>query len=98
MRPADLALYRFPPAWRWVTGLIWRVEHAFERAKAEGRAQDDTKLRLFFVLALFAAGFLTLAAGATRSALFLACPRAFASSRGCLQPLRRKGFQRFVGV
>jgi cell division protein FtsI (penicillin-binding protein 3) len=51
-------------------GLMWRVEHALERAKAEGRAQDDTKLRLFFVLALFAAGFLTLAAGATRSALF----------------------------
>jgi cell division protein FtsI (penicillin-binding protein 3) len=70
MRPADLALYRFPPAWRWVKGLVWRVEHAFERAKAEGRAEDDTKLRLFFVLALFAAGFLTLAAGATRSALF----------------------------
>jgi len=70
MRPADLALYRFPPAWRWLIEQIWRVEHAFERSKAEGRAQDDTKLRLFFVLALFAAGFLTLAAGATRSALF----------------------------
>jgi cell division protein FtsI (penicillin-binding protein 3) len=70
MRPADLALYRFPPAWRWLMGLVWRVEHAFERAKAEGRAQDDTKLRLFFVLALFAAGFLTLGVGATKSALF----------------------------
>src|ERR1700722_8474391 len=70
MRPADLALYRFPPAWRWLIEQVWRVEHAFERSKAEGRAQDDTKLRLFFVLALFAAGFLTLAAGATRSALF----------------------------
>jgi len=70
MRPADLALYRFPPAWRWLVEQVWRVEHAFERAKAEGRAQDDTKLRLFFVLALFAAGFLTLAGGATKSALF----------------------------
>ena len=70
MRPVDLALYRFPPAWRWMIEQIWRVEHAFERAKAEGKAQDDTKLRLFFVLALFAAGFMTLGVGATRSALF----------------------------
>jgi cell division protein FtsI (penicillin-binding protein 3) len=70
MRPADLAHYRFPPAWRWLIEQIWRVEHAFERSKAEGKAQDDTKLRLFFVLALFTAGFLTLGVGATRSALF----------------------------
>ena len=70
MRPADLALYRFPPAWRWLIEQVWRIEHAFERSKAAGRAQDDTKLRLFFVLALFAAGFLTLGVGATKSALF----------------------------
>ncbi len=70
MRPADLALYRLPPAWRWLAERIWRVEHAFERAKAAGRAEDDTRLRIFFILAMFAAGFLTLAVGATRSALF----------------------------
>jgi cell division protein FtsI (penicillin-binding protein 3) len=70
MRPSDLTLYRFPPAWRWLVERIWRVEHAFERAKAEGRAEDDTRLRIFFVLALFAAGFLTLAAGAAKSVLF----------------------------
>jgi cell division protein FtsI (penicillin-binding protein 3) len=70
MRPSDLSLYRVPPAWRWLIERIWRVEHAFERAKAEGRAEDDTRLRIFFVLALFAAGFLTLAAGAVKSALF----------------------------
>ena len=70
MRPADLALYRFPPAWRWLIEQVWRVEHAFERSKAEGRAQDDTRLRLFFVLAMFAAGFLTLGGGAIKSALF----------------------------
>jgi cell division protein FtsI (penicillin-binding protein 3) len=70
MRPSDLSLYRFPPAWRWFIERIWRVEHAFERAKAEGRAEDDTRLRIFFVLALFAAGFLTLAAGAVKSVLF----------------------------
>ncbi|MDR3513669.1 MAG: penicillin-binding protein 2 [Caulobacteraceae bacterium] len=70
MRPTDLTLYRFPPTWRWLIERIWRVEHAFERAKAEGRAEDDTRLRIFFVLALFAAGFLTLAAGAVKSVLF----------------------------
>jgi cell division protein FtsI (penicillin-binding protein 3) len=70
MRVADLALYRFPPPWRWLTDRVWRVEHAFERAKAAGRAEDDTRLRIFFVLALFAAGFLTLAIGAAKSALF----------------------------
>ncbi len=70
MRPSDLNIYRFPPAWRWLVERIWRVEHAFERAKAEGRAEDDTRLRIFFVLALFAAGFLTLGAGAVKSVLF----------------------------
>ena len=70
MRPSDLALYRFPPAWRWVIERIWRVEHAFERAKAEGRAEDDTRLRIFFVLAMFATGFLVLAIGAGKSVLF----------------------------
>jgi cell division protein FtsI (penicillin-binding protein 3) len=70
MRPSDLALYRFPPAWRWLIERVWRIEHAFERNKAAGRAEDDTRLRIFFVLALFAAGFLTLAVGAAHTALF----------------------------
>jgi cell division protein FtsI (penicillin-binding protein 3) len=70
MRAIDAAQFRAQPAWRWASARIWRVEHAFERAKAAARPEDDTRLRIFFVLALFAAGFLTLAAGATRSALF----------------------------
>jgi cell division protein FtsI (penicillin-binding protein 3) len=70
MRPSDLNFYRFPPAWRWLVERVWSVEHAFERAKAEGRAEDDTRLRIFFVLAMFAAGFLTLGAGAVKSVLF----------------------------
>lgn len=70
MRPHDLSYYRFPPAWRWLIERIWRIEHAFERAKAEGRAEDDTRLRIFFVLALFAAGFLTLGGGAVKASLF----------------------------
>ena len=82
MRPADLALYRFPPAWRWLISRVWRIEHAFERNKAAGRAEDDTRLRIFFVLALFAAGFLTLAIGATHIALFPDADRGGAAVAG----------------
>jgi cell division protein FtsI (penicillin-binding protein 3) len=66
----DLSFPRFTPPWRWVADRIWSVEHAFEQSKARGRAEDDTRIRIFFVLALFAAGFLTLALGATKAAMF----------------------------
>ena len=55
---------------RWLIERVWGLEHAFERARASGKAEDDTRLRIFFVLALFALGFVTLAIGATRAALF----------------------------
>ena len=55
---------------RWMIERVWGLEHAFERARASGKAEDDTRLRIFFVLALFALGFTTLAIGATRAALF----------------------------
>ncbi|MDB5463194.1 MAG: divA [Phenylobacterium sp.] len=62
----------FGPSWlsRRLLGWVWRLEHAFERARASGRAEDDTRIRIFFVLALFGAGFVTLAIGATHAALF----------------------------
>ena len=56
--------------WRWLKAKVWGLEHAFERAKAAGKAEDDTRIRIFFVLALFATAFLLLAVGATRAALF----------------------------
>ena len=59
-----------PPKLRWLSSIVWGLEHAFERAKARGKAEDDTRIRIFFVLALFAAGFLTLAVGAGKAALF----------------------------
>ncbi len=62
--------YGASPISRWVSGRVWRLEHAFERARASGKAEDDTRLRIFFVLVLFAVGLLTLAIGATRAALF----------------------------
>jgi cell division protein FtsI (penicillin-binding protein 3) len=55
---------------RWLGRAMWRLEHAFERARASDKPQDDTRIRIFFVTALFAAGFLTLAIGATHAALF----------------------------
>ncbi|HEX3887611.1 MAG TPA: penicillin-binding protein 2 [Phenylobacterium sp.] len=62
----------FGPSWfsRRLSGLMWRLEHAFERARASGRAEDDTRIRIFFVLILFSLGFITLAIGATHAALF----------------------------
>lgn len=58
------------PGWRWLKDRLWSLERAFERAKAAGRAEDDTRIRIFFILALFSAGFLTLSAGATKMAVF----------------------------
>lgn len=70
MRPDELNSYRLPPAWRWLSARLWSLEHAYERATASGRLQDDARIRILFVLAMFTAGFLTLAVGATHSALF----------------------------
>jgi cell division protein FtsI (penicillin-binding protein 3) len=58
------------PIGRWLVQRLWWIERAFERARASERALDDTRLRIFFVLALFAAGYAALALGATRAALF----------------------------
>jgi cell division protein FtsI (penicillin-binding protein 3) len=48
--------------------IVWALEAAFKKAKTE--AQDDTRIRIFILLALFATAFSCLAIGATRSALF----------------------------
>jgi cell division protein FtsI (penicillin-binding protein 3) len=58
------------PGLRWLAARVWGLEHAFERARAKARPEDDTRIRIFFVLALFAAGFTALGVGATRAALF----------------------------
>ena len=61
----------FPtPTWRWLKDRLWRLEHAFERAKVSGRPGDDTRIRIFVILTLFSIGFLGLAAGATKMAVF----------------------------
>ena len=74
MRPEALAGYRGPASlaqvWRWGVEFVWRIEHAFERSKAAGHATDDTRIRIFVVLALFAMAFATLGVEAGRAALF----------------------------
>ena len=66
--------YRAPPVpvqiWRWLVEAMWRVEHAFERSKAEGRAMDDARLRIFLILMLFAFAFVALGVEASKRALF----------------------------
>ncbi|MFO1015332.1 MAG: penicillin-binding protein 2 [Caulobacteraceae bacterium] len=60
----------FPRLGRILTRAMWWMEHAFERARASGKAEDDARLRIFFVLAIFFAGFCTLGVFATKAALF----------------------------
>ncbi|MDB5458284.1 MAG: penicillin-binding protein [Caulobacteraceae bacterium] len=48
--------------------IVWALETAFKKAKAE--AQDDTRIRIFILLVLFGTAFGCLALGATHSALF----------------------------
>ncbi|MEO8927148.1 MAG: penicillin-binding protein 2 [Caulobacteraceae bacterium] len=60
----------FWPPWRGLTSPFWMMERAFERARASGKAEDDTRLRIFFVMALFSVGFLTLGLVAAKAALW----------------------------
>jgi cell division protein FtsI (penicillin-binding protein 3) len=58
-------------AWgRWVASGVWWMEHSFERARADGRPEEDTRVRIFLILAVFSAVFACLALGAAHAALF----------------------------
>ncbi|HSV02713.1 MAG TPA: penicillin-binding protein 2 [Phenylobacterium sp.] len=58
------------PVSRALARWLWGLEHAFERARASGKAEDDARIRIFVVLVFFALCFVALAIGATRAALF----------------------------
>jgi cell division protein FtsI (penicillin-binding protein 3) len=60
---------RLPLAWRWLGSGVWRLEHAFARARAAA-APQDTRLRIAFVGLIFSIAFAVLAVGAARQALF----------------------------
>ena len=57
------------PAWRDWRGLIATIEGATSRAAASGEVRDDTRLRIFFVMALFAAAFVYASLFAAKAAL-----------------------------
>ena len=57
------------PSWRWLTELMWRIEHSFGRARADARPEEDTRVRIFVILSLFSAVFVCLALGAVNAAL-----------------------------
>ncbi|MGQ2991525.1 MAG: peptidoglycan D,D-transpeptidase FtsI family protein [Brevundimonas sp.] len=59
------------PGLRWIGSLVWWIEHAFERARADARPEEDTRFRIFLLLAAFCLVFSGLAVGAARAALFM---------------------------
>ena len=61
---------RLSPFWRWLTELVWRLEHGFERARADARPEEDTRVRIFLILIVFSCVFGGLAIGASYKALF----------------------------
>ena len=65
---SEVELGGYPVGGRGLGRIVWALESAFKKAKAE--AEDDTRIRIFILLALFATAFSCLAVGATRSALF----------------------------
>ena len=57
------------PWLRWMGEAVWFVEHAFERARADARPEEDTRVRIFLIRAFFVAIFGALALGAAHAAL-----------------------------
>lgn len=58
------------PSTRLLTETLLKFEHDFERAHADDRAENDTRVRIFLVWVAFILLFAVLAVGATRAALF----------------------------
>ena len=59
------------PWLRWAASAVWWVEHAFERARADARPEEDTRVRIFLVMAVFSVVFVGLGIGAVHAALFV---------------------------
>lgn len=57
------------PWLRWMGEAVWFVEHAFERARADARPEEDTRVRIFLIRMVFIAVFSLLALGAANAAL-----------------------------
>ncbi|KAK0360681.1 hypothetical protein LTR94_026346, partial [Friedmanniomyces endolithicus] len=61
---------RLSPFWRWLSETVWKLEHGFERARADARPEEDTRVRIFLILIVFSCVFAGLAIGASYKALF----------------------------
>lgn len=61
---------RLSPSWRWLAEGVWWIEHGFERARAHGRPEEDSRVRIFLVLAVFGLVFAGLGVKAGYAALF----------------------------
>lgn len=69
-------------AWgRWVASLVWNLEHSFERARADARPEEDTRVRIFVIMAAFCVVFICLGLGAARAALLTPASGAAAGFR-----------------
>lgn len=60
------------PSWRWLAEAMWWVEHAFGRAHADARPEEDARVRIFLILSAFSLVFVCLALGAGHAALLTA--------------------------
>ena len=73
LRPApSWGVRRFTPSWRWLTEAMWWVEHAFGRAHADARPEEDTRVRIFVILSVFSVVFFGLTLGAVHAAVLRA--------------------------
>ena len=72
--PGRRSGHRRVSSWRWLTSAMWWVEHAFGRARADARPEEDTRVRIFLILMVFSGVFVCLALGAANAALL--APRA----------------------
>jgi len=68
-RPTVYGLRRLLPSWRWLGEAMWWVEHAFGRARADARPDEDTRVRIFVIASAFSIVFCGLALGAAHAAL-----------------------------
>ncbi|MDP3399598.1 MAG: penicillin-binding transpeptidase domain-containing protein, partial [Brevundimonas sp.] len=69
-RPAGRRPRLQTPSWRWLAEGVWWVEHSFERARAHARPEEDSRVRIFLVLAAFGLVFAGLGLKAGYAALF----------------------------
>ncbi|HEV7229514.1 penicillin-binding protein 2 [Brevundimonas sp.] len=68
-RPGPAPRLPRPPSWRRLTAVLWWIEHAFERSRAQARPEEDTRVRIFLILAVFGVVFACLGLRAAWSAL-----------------------------